>query len=113
MAPCARRRTNAAAALRGFAAALRRRSAAYDQGCGRAIAAIASTPTKIARAARARWTYGTDQSLRCRLSSTSTIGCTNSETLPPSTAISRTSVEDMKVYCSCGVMNTDSISGVR
>ena len=45
--------------------------------------------------------------------SVSTMGCTNSETLPPSTAISRTRVDDMKVYCSCGVMNTDSISGVR
>ncbi len=30
------------------------------------------------------------QSLRCRFSSISTMGCTNSETLPPSTAISRT-----------------------
>jgi hypothetical protein len=53
------------------------------------------------------------QSLRCRFSSISTMGCTNSDTLPPSTAISRTNVEEMKVYCSCGVMNTDSISGVR
>ena len=56
---------------------------------------------------------GRPQLLRCRFNSTSTMGCTNSETLPPNTAISRTKVEEMNVYCSCGVMKTDSISGVR
>ena len=65
---------------------------------------------KLPRAARCE---NGDQSLRCRFNSVSTIGCTNSDTLPPSTAISRTRVEEINVYCSCGVMNTDSISGVR
>ena len=32
-----------------------------------------------------------------RLNADSTAGCTNSDTLPPSVAISRTSVEEMKV----------------
>ena len=50
------------------------------------------------------------QTCRWRCSSTATSGWTNSDTLPPRTAISRTRVEEMNVYCSCGVMNTDSIS---
>ena len=40
----------------------------------------------------------------CRASATS--GCTNSLTSPPKLAISRTSVEEMKLNCSVGVRNT-------
>ncbi len=53
------------------------------------------------------------QARRSFCSSASTIGCTNSCTSPPSTAISRTKEEEMNVNCSCGVRNTDSISRHR
>src|SRR5262249_5145719 len=48
------------------------------------------------------------QGRRYFFSSASTIGCTKALTSPPNTAISRTSVEEMKENGSCGVRNTVS-----
>src|SRR5690606_19862600 len=54
-----------------------------------------------------------DQSVQRCASACWTTGWTNPETSPPSRAISRTSDEEMKLYCSAGVRNIVSACGIR
>ena len=49
----------------------------------------------------------------CAFSRASTAGCTNDETSPPNFAISRTIVAEMNMYCSDGVRNSVSTSGIE
>src|SRR5690606_12039512 len=50
---------------------------------------------------------------RAAFSAAATAGVTKPETSPPRRAISRTSDEEMKLYCSAGVRNRVSTSGIR
>src|SRR3546814_3099723 len=58
---------------------------------------------------------GTHASIRCHsaCSALSTAAGTNAETSPPRREISRTSEDEMKPYCSAGVRNSVSTSGIR
>src|SRR5690606_1602881 len=52
-------------------------------------------------------------SCRAAFRAAATAGVTNPDTSPPRRAISRTSDEKMKLYCSAGVRNRVSTSGIR
>src|SRR3546814_6195537 len=58
---------------------------------------------------------GTHAASRCHsaCSALSTAAGTNAETSPPRREISRTSEDEMKPYCSAGVRNSVSTSGIR
>src|SRR5690606_23531096 len=62
------------------------------------------------------WLKGVAQArIRCHsaCSALATAGGTNPETSPPRREISRTSEDEMKPYCSAGVRNSVSTSGIR